>query len=200
MTVAEVATAAKLPKATAHRLLAVLRERGYTRQEIAGGPYSLGPRIPALASAYSASQSLSRAALPHMQSLRDRLNETVGLYVRFNDTSRVLIERLESSHPMQVVMPRGLPMPLGVGAGGKVLACDDVAARSVGAIVTKQERVPNACGIAAPIFDHDGRVVGAVDVSGPLERFTAISIARYKRELVKTAKAISHDLGDPQSR
>jgi DNA-binding IclR family transcriptional regulator len=132
-----------------------------------------------------------------MLSLRDRLNETVGLHVRFNETSRVLIERLESTHAMQVVMPRGVPLPLGVGAGGRVLAYDDAAARSVGAVVTKQERVPNACGIAAPIFNHEGHVVGALDISGPLDRFTATSITRYKREVVKAASAISRDLGDP---
>jgi DNA-binding IclR family transcriptional regulator len=63
--------------------------------------------------------------------------------------------------------------------------------------VTKEERVPNACGIAAPIFDHDGHVVAALDVAGPLERFQAAAIARYKRELLKTAATISRDLGDP---
>ena len=197
MTVGEVAKAAGLPKATAHRLLAVLRERGYTRQAESGGAYALGPRITALAAAYAASQSISRAALPHMHNLRSRLNETVGLYVRFNDDSRMLIERLESSHPMQVVMPPGVPMPLGIGAGGKILACNDQAARKIGVVVTKEERIPNACGIAAPIFDHDGHVVAAIDVSGPLDRFRAPAIARYKRELLKTAAAISRDLGDP---
>jgi DNA-binding IclR family transcriptional regulator len=196
MTVADVAKAAKLPKPTAHRLLAALRERGYMRQEASGGPYALGPRITALSAAYSASQSVSRAALPHMQALRARLNERVGLYVLFNEHSRVLIERLESSHPMQVVMPRGVPMPLGVGAGGKVLACDGATARRVGAIVTKEERIPNACGIAAPIFDHDGQVVAALDISGPLERFPAAAIVRYKRDVLKAAGAISRDLGD----
>jgi DNA-binding IclR family transcriptional regulator len=200
MTVADVAKAAKLPKATAHRLLAALRERGYMRQETGGGPYSLGPRVTALAAAYAASQSISRAALPHMHALRSRLNETVGLYVRLNEDSRVLIERLESSHPMQVVMPRGVPMPLGVGAGGKVLASDDEAARRGGTIVTKEERVPNACGIAAPIFDDRGHVVGALDVSGPLDRFPAPAIVRYKRDILKTAAAISRDLGDPRER
>ncbi len=200
MTVAEVAKAAKLPKATAHRLLAVLREHGYMRQETNGGAYSLGPRITALAAAYAASQSIARAALPHMHALRDRLNESVGLYVRFNEHSRVLIERVESSHPMQVVMPRGVPMPLGIGAGGKVLASDDVAARRIGVIVTKEERVPNACGIAAAIFDHRGHVVAALDIAGPLDRFPASNIARYKRDVLAAAAAISRDLGDPHQR
>jgi IclR family KDG regulon transcriptional repressor len=134
-----------------------------------------------------------------MQALRDRLNETVGLYVRINDRARVLIDRLESSHPMQVVMPRGVPMPLGIGAGGKVLACDDVAARKFGAIMTKEERIPNACGIAAAIFDHDGHVVAALDISEPLDRFPTTAIVRYKRDIVKTAGAISRDLGDQRS-
>jgi DNA-binding IclR family transcriptional regulator len=126
-----------------------------------------------------------------------RLNETVGLHVRFNENARVLIEHLESSHPMQVVMPRGVPMPLGIGAGGKVLASNDDTARRIGEVVTKEERIPNACGIPAAIFDHEGHVIGAIDVAGPLDRFGTAAIARYKREFLKTATAISRDLGDP---
>ena len=194
LTVAEVAAAMKIPRPTAHRLLSVLFDRGYVRQARAGGPYALGPRIIALASAYNASQPISRIALPHMEALRKKLNETVGLYVRLNKTSRILLERVESSHPMQVVMMPGVPMPL-TGAGGKALTRNPEDRRKNDVIVTREERVPNACGVAAPIFDHDGSIVASIDVSGPLDRFTRTSVLRYSREVSRTASAISRELG-----
>jgi DNA-binding IclR family transcriptional regulator len=199
MTVAEVATASKLPKSTAHRLLSVLRDCGYMRQDAENGAYALGPRVATLAAAYAASQSLTRTARPHMEALRRTINETVGLYVRYSDNARVLIERLESSHAMQVVMTPGVPMPLGVGAGGRVLAFSDREARKTGVVITKEERIPNSCGIAAPIFDNAGHVIGAIDVAGPLDRFTPAALRKYEREIKKTAAAISRDLGDPES-
>jgi hypothetical protein len=52
--------------------------------------------------------------------LRKAINETVGLYVRYSDNARVLIERLESSHAMQGVMTPGVPMAL---ASEPVAAC-----------------------------------------------------------------------------
>jgi DNA-binding IclR family transcriptional regulator len=195
MTVAEVSAALKMPKPTAHRLLSVLCERGYLRQGHAGGPYGLGPRVLALSSAYSASQPISRIALPHLEVLRKKLDETVGLYVRVNNNSRILIERLQSSHAMQIVMSRGVPMPLNVGAGGRVLASDPEQARRAGVIVTREERVPNACGIAAAVFDHEGLIVAAIDVAGPLERFTPAAVKRYSAEVSRTASAISKALG-----
>jgi DNA-binding IclR family transcriptional regulator len=130
-----------------------------------------------------------------MESLRRKLNETVGLYVREND-NRVLIERLESSHAMQVTMTPGEPMPLR-GAAGRILVMDSAQAHEVDVVVTRGERVPNACGIAAPIFDHEGKVVAALDISGPTDRFPPKAIRRYRGEVSRTASAISAALGAP---
>jgi IclR family transcriptional regulator, KDG regulon repressor len=198
LTVGDVAAELKIPKSSVHRLLTVLRQRGYTRQIRAGGPYGLGPRTVALALAYRASEPLSTVAIPHMENLRRKLNETVGLYVRQNGT-RVLIERLESSHAMQVTMTPGEPMPLR-GAAGRVLAMDGARALATDVVVTRGERVPNSCGIASPIFDHEGQLVAAVDISGPLDRFSPSAVRRYSREVSRTAAAISAALGAPPRR
>lgn len=195
ITLAELATELRIPKPTVHRLLAALKSRGYLRQDRSSGPYALGPRALGLAQAYRASNPLPRIAQPHMEALLREVHQTVALYVRNGDRERVCIERLTSAHPMQVVMAIGESTPLGVGAGGRVLALDDKAARSVKALVTYAERVPNACGIASPIFDHQGRVVAALDVSGPLDRFPKSSIAKFSRAVQRTALAISRGLG-----
>lgn len=197
LTVADAAASLEISRSSAHRLLTVLKYRGYIRQERRGGKYALGPRVVALAAAYRSSQPLSKVAIPHMQALLAKLNETVGLYVRQNDSARVLIERLESTHPIQVVMAAGEPMPLGIGATGRLLGMSDAAARAAGTVITHGERVPNARAVAAPIFDHEGKLVAAIDVCGPISRFPMTAVRQYAKDVRATAEAISRALGDP---
>jgi len=196
-TVAEAAASLAIPRSSAHRLLMVLSHRGLLRQDRPGGPYALGPRVVALAAAYRASQPLSGVALPHMKALLADVDQTINLYVRLNDT-RVVIERLESSHPLQLIR-RGDPLPLSRGAAGRILALDDAEARAAGVIVTRGDRVPGACGIAAAIFNHSGRVVAALDVAGPANRFDPRTTERCKRAVARTARLISRDLGDTEA-
>jgi IclR family KDG regulon transcriptional repressor len=195
LSVAEAAGELDIPRSSAHRLLAVLAQRGLLRQDRPGGPYALGPRVVALAAAYRASQPLSAVALPHLKALLAEVDQTVNLYVRLNDT-RIVIERLESSHALQLIR-RGDPLPIGHGAAGRILALSDAAAREAGVIVTRGDRVPGACGIAAAIFSHTGAVVAALDVSGPADRFDARTTQLCKRAVLRTARLISLDLGDP---
>jgi DNA-binding IclR family transcriptional regulator len=197
LTVAEAAAALDIPRSSAHRLLAVLSHRGMLRQDRPGGPYALGPRVLALSAAYRASQPLSAVALPHLKALLAELDQTVNLYVRLNDT-RVVIERLESSHPLQLIR-RGDPLPLGRGAAGRILAMSADQAREAGVLVTRGDRVPGACGIAAAVFDHAGQLAAALDVAGPADRFDARTVERCRKAVLRTARAISRDLGDPEA-
>jgi len=195
MTLADLAAALQMPKPTVHRILAVLKGRGYLRQDRTGGAYALGPRTLRLAQAYRASQPLSRIAMPHMELLRKEVDQTVALYVRSGDHERVCIERLTSAHPMQVVMAIGESIPLGIGAGGRVLARKAYGAGEVATIVTYGERVPNACGIAAPIIDDQMQVIAALDISGPLDRFPKSVVPRFSKAVLRSAIAISRGLG-----
>lgn len=197
LTVGAAASALDIPKPSAHRLLSVLCQRSLLRQDKPGGPYALGPRVVALAAAYRHSQPLSTIALPHMRALLGEVDQTINLYVRLNDT-RVVIERLQSSHGLQLVRP-GDPLPLGVGAAGKVLAMSDDAARAAGVVVTRGERVPGACGIAAPIFNQSGKVIAALDIAGPLARMNERTIKQCSLAVLQTAQNISKDLGDPET-
>ncbi len=52
-----------------------------------------------------------------------------------------------------------------------------------------------ALGIAAPIFDHDGHVAGAISVSAPVSRTSEPEIGRFINLVRNTANAISHQLG-----
>ena len=49
--------------------------------------------------------------------------------------------------------------------------------------------------VAAPVHNHTGRVVAAVSVSGPAQRFTPEALARFEKEVKTAARAISRELG-----
>lgn len=194
LSVGEAAAALGLAKSTAHRLLATLRDCGFLRQDQRSGRYALGAKVLMLARVYNADHDVPRVARPFMQRLLGEINETVALYVR-EGSARYCIERIESSHDMRLVVRVGQRMPLERGAAGKILSMPDAEAQRAGAVITRAERVPNACGIAAPILDAHGHVVAALDISGPLDRFPEEQAKRYAERVAVAAGEISAVLG-----
>lgn len=49
--------------------------------------------------------------------------------------------------------------------------------------------------IAAPVYDASGRIVAALDISGPDQAFTGDLESRYLKDVLKTAAAVSAKLG-----
>jgi IclR family transcriptional regulator, KDG regulon repressor len=60
---------------------------------------------------------------------------------------------------------------------------------------TDRSVAANGCGLSAPIKAAAGRVVAAVTVSGPLERFDSERRPQLVTELLEAAERISADLG-----
>jgi IclR family KDG regulon transcriptional repressor len=67
--------------------------------------------------------------------------------------------------------------------------------RNNGYAISNGEWILDASGVAAPIFDQSGEVVGALTISGPTQRFSAEIIPGYIDQVVSVAKLISQDLG-----
>jgi IclR family acetate operon transcriptional repressor len=66
--------------------------------------------------------------------------------------------------------------------------------RKTGVCVTIEELVPGASGIAAPVFDRHGRVVGACAIGGPTERVRP-RLRALATDVKATARALSARLG-----
>ena len=64
-----------------------------------------------------------------------------------------------------------------------------------GYAVAAGERNPDACGVSAPIFNHNQEVVGSISVSGPISRFDKVKAVQYSELLMEKAKKISSALG-----
>lgn len=67
--------------------------------------------------------------------------------------------------------------------------------RSQGYAVSKGEWLAEASGIAAPIFDQDGEVIASLVISGPTQRFSEETIARYIPEVTRVASEVSRAMG-----
>ena len=193
VSVAEAAQEMGLARATAHRLMTALKASGYLRLDEPSGRYHVGARVLRLAKTYAASHTLRGLARPHLESLVASVNESASLFVR-EGMYRYCIGRVESSHAMRVMVEEGQGLPL-IGAAGRLLMLDSLNARTVGTLLSKGERVPNAWGIAAGVFDEAGALVGALEISGPLDRFSEAKAKRYARVLLQSAKGLSAELG-----
>lgn len=67
--------------------------------------------------------------------------------------------------------------------------------RQRGYAVSLNERGAGGAGVSAPVRGHDGRVAAAVEISGPLTRFTPEARARWIELACSTAATISAALG-----
>jgi IclR family transcriptional regulator, acetate operon repressor len=67
--------------------------------------------------------------------------------------------------------------------------------RSRGYAVTQSEAIPEAVGIAAPIFDSAGRTIASIGIYGPAFRLTRVRVIDLGPRVKDAAKAISRSLG-----
>ena len=147
VTLGYVRSALGMPKSSTHRLLSELATLGIVRRT-ADGRYSLGPRLLYWGEAAADTFDLRSLAEQPMRRLRDQVGESVHLYIRDNDT-RICIAAVEGRHELRPFIQLGRPLPLRVGAAGKLLlafADRDVLAIELRRAVADAPRMPNAPG------------------------------------------------------
>lgn len=108
-----------MPKSSTHRLLNELAALGIVRRTD-DGRYSLGPRLLYWGEAAADTFDLQAVAEQPMRRLRDELGESIHLYIRDHDT-RICIAAVEARHELRPFIQLGRPLPLRVGAAGKLL-------------------------------------------------------------------------------
>lgn len=119
MTLSDLSRAAGLHKTTTQRLLLVLEACGFVDK--VRGHYQVGLAVVPLARAYLGGNSLSRAGQAVLEDLAASFGETTSLFVR-QGYDRVVIQRINSTHPLRYSLPIGQRLPLYAGASGRVLA------------------------------------------------------------------------------
>jgi IclR family transcriptional regulator, KDG regulon repressor len=147
LTLAQVRSALAMPKSSTHRLLSELAGLGIVRRTH-DGRYSLGPRLLYWGEAAAETFDMRAVAEPTMRRLRDETGESVHLYIRDEDV-RICIAAVEARHELRPFIQLGRPLPLRVGAAGKLLlafADDDLQRREIARATDDPARRPSAPG------------------------------------------------------
>jgi len=182
----ELQQAADLPRATAHRLAVALEQHGLLRRD-ADGRFELGLGLVPLGQTASDRFPLVELARPELDALRGATGESVQLFVR-EGTSRRCVLSLESTHGLRWIVPQGALLPLDVGSAGRVLSGET---SRVGWIESIGEREAGVASVSAPVSAADGTTLGAISVSGPVERLTRQPGKRFGDDVVAAARRIS---------
>lgn len=107
------------PRSSTHRLLSELVHLGLLFR-VGTATYVPGPRLVHWGEVASGVSDLVHVAQPAMVRLRDDVGESVHLYVRQRNT-RVCVAAMEGSFELRHFTEVGKPLPLSVGASGKLL-------------------------------------------------------------------------------
>jgi DNA-binding IclR family transcriptional regulator len=108
------------PRTTIYRLLGSLEAVDLVEPGSQPGSYRLGWKLMRLGAAVVERLDERRLALPAMERIRERLGETVFLFVRRGDDA-VCIERLEGVRVQSPALRVGDTLPLHAGAGPRAL-------------------------------------------------------------------------------
>jgi DNA-binding IclR family transcriptional regulator len=177
-----------LARPTAHRIaIALEKHRLLTRDS--RGRFVLGPRIAELATAAGEDRLLA-VAQPILAQLRDVTGESAQLYRRQGD-GRICVAAAERATGLRDTVPVGAVLPMTAGSAAQVLlaweeperlhrglrgarfsATGLAQVRRRGWSASVAEREAGVASVSAPVRGQGGRVVGAVSVSGPIERLT----------------------------
>lgn len=199
LTLTGVAEATGLYKSAVLRVMVTLERRGLVLRRH-DQRYVLGPLAFRLGQAYERSYHLEEHLAPLMHELVERGTESPSFHVRQDDETRLCLLRLDSHHSTLDRVRAGDLLPLKRGAAGKVLlryaqgapegaSTDELAEYSYG------ERDPLCGAVAGPVFGPGGELLGALSLSGPLDRFTEAAVKKMVKPLLAACETATRRLG-----
>ncbi len=201
VTLTELARRADLFKSTALRLLASLEAFGYVVRH-PDGRYHLGPTPFRLGCTYQRSTKLGDVIMPIFRELVANGAESPSFHVRHDREHRLCVYRLDSNHSTVDTVVAGGLYPLGRGAAGKVISAFEGEAgapldeiRRSHLATSYGERHPECAGLACPVFDEQGKLAGALSLSGPKVRFARANVKRMTALLFDAAIRLTQALG-----
>lgn len=118
LTNAEIASRARLPKATITRLTYTLCRLGYLARDSAGTGYRLDPHILTLGYPVLARLGMRQLARPLMQALAEQEGLTVSMGMR-DGAHMIFVERVRSSAPVVLQQDVGTRIPIATTALGR---------------------------------------------------------------------------------
>jgi DNA-binding IclR family transcriptional regulator len=223
---ADIAAAAGLPKATVHRILRVMVERGLVLP-VGDGGYVCGPRMLAFAGRLTHRLDLPAQARPHLEELQRRTGRTVHLALLSGDEA-VYVAKVEGDKPYRLASRVGMSLHLHCTSIGKAmlatmgdeqvagiaartglprrtphtvteidaLLAEVAAARARGWAEDHEENEPGVWAAGAAVFDRAGHLMGGV--SAATLKYEAAPNHEVGPAVAEIARQISSSLGLPE--
>jgi len=210
---AQVAAMAALDKSQTCRLLQTLAAMGYVVRDPRSRRYRIGLRTLELSASILSRMELHRAGITYLHQLSDRVEATS--YLGVPHLGQVLI--VATVYPSGVyrdgVPGFGSVMPLDHSAMGKVLLAHmppkeagetgqqlarqlaRVRAENVAVIIKGSILAESVVGVAAPVRNHEGRVVAALGASLRLHTWKDTDQASFQAAVLAAANGLSFALG-----
>ncbi|WP_371674605.1 IclR family transcriptional regulator [Streptomyces sp. NBC_00289] len=223
--VTEIADELDVHKSTAFRLLGVLENRGLVAQAKDRGKYYLGAGVLRLAGAAAVRLDISQEGVPVCRELADELGETVNIAVLDDDAAvnimqargtasvtaqnwlgrRTPLHATSSGKVLLAHMPPTLREGLLARAlprftertitGASVLRGELEAVVEQGYGLTIEELELGLAAVATPIRAHDGKVIAAISVSGPVYRLNGDRLPEVAKRTVAAGAELSRRMG-----
>ncbi|MFD7895216.1 IclR family transcriptional regulator [Streptomyces sp. NPDC059479] len=222
----DIASAVGLAKGTAHGILRTLQAEGFVEQDAASGRYQLGAELLRLGNSYLDIHELRARALVWTDDLARSSGESVHLGV-VHQQGVLIVHHVFRPDDSRQVLEVGAMQPLHSTALGKVLSAYDPVARGQavenerpaltartitaaaefeavleltrerGWAADVEETWEGVAAVAAPVHDRRRMPVGAIAVTGAVERICPTGDVRS--ELVAAvrdcARAVSREIG-----
>ncbi|QCU78915.1 IclR family transcriptional regulator [Citricoccus sp. SGAir0253] len=221
--VTEIAARVGLHKSSVSRILATLEEEHVVERDEASRKYRLGLGLIAVAGPLLANLDVRRVAMDDLQALAERTGETAALAI-WDGEAAVTVEQIPSRQQVKHTSVLGSRYATALSASVQAFlaAEDDERVRALlgsgriqlgdgcgpedylalladvrrnGYAVNRGRTAPDEVGVAAPVHDHRGCVVGAVLVAAPAYRVTDELVPRYAEDCRRAARRISARLG-----
>ncbi|ALO92544.1 IclR family transcriptional regulator [Streptomyces hygroscopicus subsp. limoneus] len=223
--VTEIAEELDVHKSTAFRLLGVLENRGLVAQAKDRGKYYLGAGVLRLAGAAAVRLDISQEGVPVCREVADELGETVNIAVLDDDAAVNIMQArgtasvtaqnwLGRRTPLHAtssgkVLLAHMPPTLREGllarslprftdrtiTGAAMLRAELEAVVEQGYGVTIEELELGLAAVAAPVRAHDGKVIAAISVSGPVYRLNADRLPEVAKRTVAAGAELSRRMG-----
>jgi IclR family acetate operon transcriptional repressor len=221
----ELAQIMKVSKSTLHRFLSTFQEAGYLERPSGTDRYRLGVRVLKLAGAMLSEQPVREVASSYLVDLMLSTNEASHLtvldgadvvyldkvdsphpvrmysYVGLRQPAyataagKAMLAYLPEVR-LQPILAHGLePRTPNTITSERTLRDHLMEIRRRGYAIDNEEAMPDIRCVGAPIFDFDGKVAGAVSISGPASRLSEHRAEEIAPLVVDVAQQISSRFG-----
>lgn len=180
-----------LSPATASRLLGTLQKRGLVRRDEQGA-YRPGLGLMQIAAVVLRDEPLYELAGGHLFALADATGETANLGVAVDDDRALYLRQVAGDQRVQTATWTGRTIPCDGTAMGAALAGK---VGPHGYSVSRGALEPDITSVAAPVHNHQRRIVAALSILAPSYRTDDGDADRFGALLVGHARALSQALG-----